>query len=134
MIVTKIGLEAALSIRQRVLWPNESKEFCLVEGDDSATHYGIFLSEVLVGVASIYIASEAVRLRKFAVDIEYQGMGLGTALLSYVLGSLESSEATVFWCDARASAREFYERFGLSVDGDIFYKSAVPYYKMSLIL
>jgi len=36
-----------------------------------------------------------------------------------------------FWCDARESAIGFYRRFGLQADGERFYKSEVPYFKMS---
>lgn len=85
---------------------------------------------MLVGVASVYGDAETVRLRKFAVETEHQGMG--TALISFVICSVQSCGASVFWCDARESTREFYERFGLSIEGERFYKSNVPYYRMSM--
>ncbi|ASJ73842.1 GNAT family N-acetyltransferase [Granulosicoccus antarcticus] len=132
MKIRKITCVATLDIRQRVLWPDKPKEYCEVEGDESALHYGIYLEEVLVGVASVYEDAGAVRLRKFAVEAEHQGMGLGAALIRHVIHYVQCAGATVFWCDARESARAFYERFGLSIEGERFYKANVSYYRMSM--
>lgn len=132
--VIEIKAEDTLPIRQRVLWPNKPIEFCLVEGDETASHFGVFHNDVLVGVASTYKLDAAIRLRKFAVENHLQGLGLGTVLLTHVLSQVKLSEASVFWCDARENAVHLYERFGLSVDGERFYKSGLPYIKMSLQL
>ncbi|MDW2035930.1 GNAT family N-acetyltransferase, partial [Vibrio sp. 665] len=42
--------------------------------------------------------------------------------------------AAVFWCDARESALRIYQKFGLQKEGERFYKSDIPYFKMSLDL
>lgn len=123
-----------LPVRQRVLWPNKPIEFCLVDGDENATHFGAFHNDVLVGVASTYENDDAIRLRKFAVENHLQGKGIGTELLRHILAQARLSKASVFWCDAREDATKFYEKFGLSVSGERFYKSGLPYLKMSLEL
>ena len=134
MRIEEIDVEATLELRQQVLWPNETKKFCRVDGDDQATHYGAFLHHSLIGVASIYQGAGAVRLRKFAVDKQYQGKGVGSAMLTHIIDSLKNANATIFWCDARESAADFYERFGFSVEGESFYKADIPYRKMVLDL
>jgi len=124
VLITEIHSEATLELRQKVLWPNESCDFCRVEGDEQATHYGAYSNDVLIGVASVYEHSGSVRLRKFAVEEEHQGNGIGSAMLTHI----------TFWCDARQNATEFYERFGLRIEGDSFYKSGIAYYRMTLEL
>ena len=92
------------------------------------------MSNALVGVASTYELEGAVRLRKFAVENQHQGKGVGSELFKYALGHAANSSATVFWCDARENAVEFYRQFGLNVEGSRFYKSDLPYLKMSIQL
>lgn len=132
--IKEISSEETLGIRQRVLWPNKPRRFCVVDGDDVATHYGIFIDNRLVGLASNYDDSGSVRLRKFAVESEFQGLGLGTALLTHIIEKAGHSGSSKFWCDARESALGFYSRFGLHPEGERFYKSGEPYFRMSVRL
>jgi len=132
--IRRIEWQEAIPLRHRILWPNESPEFCRVEGDEDAWHFGAFLPEGLVSVASVYLAVNVARLRKFATAAEYQGKGIGSALLKHILVELADNGVCYFWCDARESAMGFYERFGMKPEGDRFYKGAVPYFRMSVEL
>ena len=38
-----IGWRETLPLRRDVLWPEENLEFCRVEGDEMASHYGGFI-------------------------------------------------------------------------------------------
>jgi len=131
MRIDTISAEATIDLRHRILWPNKSKSHCVVEGDDNATHFGVFIGNELVGVASVFDISGLARLRKFAVDNQHQGRGLGSALLSHAINVAEEEGASTFWFDARESAIEFYKRFGFIEEGAKFYKSDIPYFKMS---
>ena len=130
--IETISAEATLEIRHRVLWPNKPKAHCLVPGDNSAVHFGIYVNSKHVGVASVFDITGSARLRKLAVDYDYQGRGLGAALTKHAIEAAKESGANLFWCDARESAINFYRQFGLKVDGEKFYKSELPYYKMSV--
>lgn len=132
--IEKIKLEETMSIRHRVLWPDKLVEHCMVDGDESAAHFGIFYNDVLAGVASTYELDGAVRLRKFAVEKHHQGKGFGKALLEHAMSQAKINGASTLWCDARENAVQFYERFGLSVEGKRFYKSELPYFRMSVEL
>ena len=121
-----------MPIRHRVLWPDKPIEFCCVEGDSTALHFGYFLNNQLVSVASVYLNNNSARLRKFATLPEVQGQGIGTKLLNHVLSTIKHEKINHFWCDARESAIEFYKRFGMQPEGNRFYKAEVPYYKMSI--
>lgn len=134
MNIKRINAADTLALRQRVLWPNKTKEFCRVDGDESATHYGIYEASELVGVASTYINGDSVRLRKFAVEHRCQGKGYGSQLLQYIINAERSKDVREFWCDARKTAIAFYQRFGMAVEGEEFYKADVAYFKMAVNL
>lgn len=134
MDIRQITWQQAIPIRQRVLWPEKPSEFCYVDGDDTAIHFGAFVSGILVCVASIYIEGNTARLRKYATELTFQGQGIGSAVLNEVITYLTAHKITNFWCDARASALSFYQRFGMVRQSERFYKSEVPYYKMAMAL
>ncbi len=134
MEIKTISWQDAIPVRHRVLWPNKSSDFCHVTGDKEALHFGVYMDKKLVSVASLYIDSTEARLRKFATVESYQGKGIGSALLKHMLLAAKEKGLRYFWCDARESAKAFYQRFGLEVEGDRFYKSGVPYYKMCCLL
>lgn len=131
MIVKSIQAEQTLPIRHQVLWPDKPLSFCQVEGDDRAWHLGGFVDDQLVAVASIYCLGNEARLRKFATLPDYQGQGIGTAILTEVLAQLHTQAVAYFWCDARESAMDFYRRFGMAPEGERFFKGVIPYVRMS---
>ena len=110
-VIRRITVEAALPIRHRVLWPNKTMEECRVEDDEGGEHFGVFINETLVCVASIFMTEpfstalfskkqQTARLRKFATIEEY--------------------------------AMSFYEKFGMSAQGERFFKDDIPYQKMAV--
>ncbi|MDC5806058.1 GNAT family N-acetyltransferase [Vibrio europaeus] len=134
MRVERITAEQTLTLRHTVLWPTKNLEFCRVAEDEFGFHYGGFFGEQLVGVASIFVEQDEARLRKFAVLPEYQGQGIGSMMLATMLSEVRNFQATLFWCDARESALGIYRKFGMSKQGERFYKGEIPYFKMSLEL
>ena len=134
MKVVNINWQKAMPIRHLVLWPNEAPEFCYVEGDEDAQHFGVLLDGDIICVASIYLESVesklVARLRKFATLPSFQGKGAGSFMLENLVHSLKQQGVNYLWFDARESALNFYQRFGFSVKGERFYKNTVPYFKM----
>lgn len=134
MIIKKIPWQVALPIRHTVLWPDKPVSFCVVEGDESAHHFGVFIKGQLVTVASIYINGTKARLRKFATLPDFQGQGLGRYLIKHIIEILKSKNITLFWCDARKTVISFYQKLGLTQQGEEFDKSGVMYIKMAVYL
>jgi len=132
--IVTINWQQALPIRHQVLWPEQSEEFCRVNGDQSARHFGVVIDKKLVCVASIYEHGESVRLRKFATLADYQGQGIGSAMLRHILTELRSGEFKVFYCDAREAATAIYQKIGMQRQGQRFYKEHVAFYKMSMAI
>ncbi|NQY64467.1 MAG: GNAT family N-acetyltransferase [Alteromonadaceae bacterium] len=134
MDIRAIEWEEALPVRHEVLWPNKAVLFCKVDGDEIANHYGVYIEEKLVSVASVYIEDNMARLRKFATLVEFQGDGLGTTLITYIINVLKSVGIEYFWCDARTTAIGFYRKFNMVPQGAEFNKSGVLYVKMKVQL
>lgn len=141
MDIRKIDWQQALPIRHHVLWPDKAITFCKVEGDELGKHYGVYINNEIVSVASIYIEKSdteggpmSARLRKFATLVSFQGQGIGTELISYIILQLKSLGVRVLWCDARKTAIGFYQRFGMVQQGEEFDKSGVLYFKMKVTL
>ena len=134
MQIVKISWQQALPIRHQVLWPDKSAEFCKVSGDESARHYGVIIDKKLICVASIYEHRDTVRLRKFATLAGYQGQGIGSAMLRYILSELRTGEFKIFYCDAREAATAIYQKIGMQRVGKRFYKERVAFYKMSMAI
>ncbi|ETI62290.1 GNAT family N-acetyltransferase [Marinomonas profundimaris] len=140
-----ITVEDALPIRHRVLWPNKNMEECRLEDDENGAHFGVFINDTLVCVASVFVAEifnaalfnktqHTARLRKFATIEEYQNKGIGRFVLRHIMALMQQQSVSVFWCDAREHAMSLYECCGMSAQGERFFKGGIPYRKMSVIL
>jgi ribosomal protein S18 acetylase RimI-like enzyme len=134
MEIQIISWQQTIPLRHSVLWPNKAPAYCHVEGDIDGLHFGGFINDALVCVASIYVDVNRARLRKFAIDACYQNQGLGSKMLSHIVQSLKNSEVEFLWCDARESALAFYQRFNMCKASERFYKADVAYFKMEVAL
>ncbi|KAK7960900.1 hypothetical protein PG996_011541 [Apiospora saccharicola] len=151
------------NLRHRVLWPHKPMSYVQLDEDDQGHHFGVFLEDAApllppnlqhleqpqvdssamptepVSVISMFFAEDAnqkkeARFRKFATEPQWQGRGVGSALLRYAIVFAVTEGAEAVWCDARTSALGFYQRFGLDAEGEEFLKGDVPYFKMSRTL
>ncbi|KAI0382196.1 GCN5-like N-acetyltransferase [Hypomontagnella monticulosa] len=106
------------------------------DNNDSNEEQSLRQDEELVSVISLFIddASGAARFRKFATATPWQGKGVGSALMAYTIEAAAREGATTIWCDARQSALAFYQRFGMTGEGEPFFKEDVPYLRMSRAL
>jgi GNAT superfamily N-acetyltransferase len=133
MDIRTISWEQTIPLRHTVLWPSKPPEYCHVEGDIDGLHFGTFINDKLVCVASVYLDLKAARLRKFATDANYQNQGIGSKMLTHIIQYLKQSQTECFWCDARESALDFYKRFDMQKCSDRFYKTDISYFKMKVI-
>lgn len=127
-----------------MLWPNHPVSHVLIPDDHSGFHYGAFLPSNQLPVAVISVFKEpfpvdlpdnnlraGARFRKFACDPLFQGRGIGTKLLEHVFKVARSElDCDYVWCDARLSSAGWYQRRGMAVVGDIFFKENIEYVRM----
>jgi GNAT superfamily N-acetyltransferase len=114
-------------LRQLVLRPGRSPGDVAYHADSVATHFAAYdFADEVVGVATVFpqpypLTGEAGwRLRGMAVAEHARGSGCGARLLIAVLDHVTAEGGAMLWCNARVSALGFYQRYGLSVDSEVF--------------
>jgi GNAT superfamily N-acetyltransferase len=121
MEVKRIGATDTHPIRNRVLRPGRPVQTCIFDGDEDELtfHLGAFVESKLVSIASFYYdkndkidVEHQFRLRGMATLPEYQHQGLSSALLKTAIPLIKQNHCHVLWCNARTSAKGFYETVG----------------------
>lgn len=121
-------------LRSEVLRPGQPPEALFYAGDDApgSFHAGAFDGGEIVGTASVYLEpmpiqppadldpQRAFRLRGMATRPEYQGRGIGRAVLGLCVEHARAAGAEVLWCNARVGALGFYLRLGFATIGEEF--------------
>lgn len=127
--VKKITYSDTFPVRSAVLRQGKPIETCFFVGDDAQNtiHFGLFLENNLVGVASVFKSTSInfdkksqFQLRGMAVLSAYQGFGFGAVILEEVCKFVAENKGEVLWFNAREKAVAFYQNFGFSVLGNAF--------------
>ncbi|MGB0897414.1 MAG: GNAT family N-acetyltransferase [Flavobacteriaceae bacterium] len=127
--VKEITSVETYSIRHQVLRQGKPIETCQFEGDDLKTtiHLGLYYYNKLIGVASymkvpspLFQPSEHYQLRGMAILQQFQGKKFGNVLLEYGEKSLRAKNCDLIWCNARASAQNFYTNYDFKTTGEAF--------------
>lgn len=131
--IKKVTLSQVHQIRHEVMWPDKPLDFVKLETDQDGLHLGLYKSQKLISIISLFIEEEEMQFRKFATVKEEQGKGFGTILLNYVLELAESKGITRVWCNARLSKSDYYKRFGMNVISEPYAKSRIAYVTMEKV-
>lgn len=98
------------------------------DGEPYSLHAAFYIEGELVGCASLirrksplFDIDRQYQLRGMAVKKEYQGQGIGKALLQYCEFLCLNRAVTFLWCNARISAKGFYAKNGFAETGEVFY-------------
>ena len=72
------------------------------------------------------------QLRGMATTPQWQGKGVGAAVISAALDTVAARGGRLIWCDARTSAVAFYRQHGFVAEGAEFRhaESGIPHYRM----
>lgn len=132
--IERVSAQEVLSVRQAVLWPDRPAEFSRIADDAEGWHFGVHADGQLACIASLFLRDGQVRLRKFATLPEWQGRGLGSAMLRHCMEVSRHAGAYMFWCDARLDAVPFYRRRGLYEDGAPFVRDGQGFIRMACVL
>lgn len=139
----QITSQATFAVRQPVLRPGKGIETCVFDGDDLPTtvHFGIFDDEALVGIISVFKASnpyfketDQFQIRGMAVLESEQKKGLGEKLVLEAEAYIAQNKGKRIWFNAREIAVGFYKKMGYDIIGDQFNIPDVgPHYVMHKI-
>ncbi len=124
-----IDASETYGVRQPVLRDGKPIETCMFDGDNLQTtfHLGLYKTNELVGICSFFknnhplIANASqYQLRGMAILDAYQGLGLGTLILSHGETLLKQQGVPIIWCNARVKATEFYNKMRYKIIGEPF--------------
>lgn len=138
MIVKHISATSTYAIRKKVLRENIPLPYEFLGDHDASTiHIGAFIKDELVGVSSFMkvqlnqLEGNHYQLRGMATLQEFQGKGIGHAMLLKAEQELRNQGCDLVWCNARVVALEFYKKNGYETIGESFVIEHVgPHYKM----
>lgn len=125
--IRAIDAQDTLDIRHAVLWPEKARHELILADDALGTHLGAYVGDELVSVISLFATEHGLRFRKFATLHHWQGKGIGTRLLQHTIDTAAATGATQIWCDARVSARGFYQGLGFEAEPTEFLKDGIAY-------
>lgn len=132
MEIKEIEASETWPLRHKVMWPNKPLDFVVLPNDEEGLHFGLYEKEMLVSVISLFIDGQEGQFRKFATDDYFQGRGNGTKLLNHLIEEAKKLNLKSLKCNARMTAIEFYQRFGMKVASDIIRKNGKDYVMMEL--
>lgn len=129
MRIVQVPAPDVLPLRQAILRPGRPPEDAVFPRDDDpeTVHFGAFVDEELVGVATLLHESppgrtdpSAWRLRGMAVAERLQRRGIGSALLQSCLELVRQRGGRTVWFNARTGAAPFYRKHGFETVGAEF--------------
>jgi len=132
MQIRNIPLEIVWQMRKDIMYPNHTLEEMKLAEDAEGEHWGIVDDGNVLAVVSLFRKSDVWQFRKFATQTEFQGRGLGTRLLKWMLEYVKARGATELWCNARMNALAFYRRQGLEPFGATWQDKGYEFVKMKI--
>jgi GNAT superfamily N-acetyltransferase len=127
--IKKINYLDTFPVRSAVLRQGKPIETCFFLGDDAVgtTHFGLFIENNIIGVASVFTSNNEnfdnktqLQLRGMAILEEYQSAGFGKLLIEEIFNFIKINQVELLWFNARESAVPFYEKLGCIKKGTSF--------------
>ncbi|MBF4487321.1 MULTISPECIES: GNAT family N-acetyltransferase [unclassified Flavobacterium] len=134
MEIKAIKASQTWQIRHEVMWPDQPFDFVKLEEDNFGLHFGVFEQEKLVSIVSCFIVDDEMQFRKLATLEEFQGKGIASQLLNYILKLAKEKNLNKMWCNARTSKKTFYEKFGMNDTRKTFVKANQEFTIMEILI
>ena len=102
-----------ISLWTKKQWAKEFKK-------DGIKIFGIFLSNLLVGICVFHVILDEAQINFFVVDHKYRKKGFGTYLMGYLIKECEKLNIKKLLLEvsqSNISAENFYNRFNFSTMG-----------------
>jgi GNAT superfamily N-acetyltransferase len=126
--IEQIRPELTWYLRQKVLYPARKLYEMEMDEDLNGIHFGAFTNNKLIAIVSLFeVKPGDFQFRKFAVDAEYQGKGIGKELLTYITDFARNEGGKRLWCNARSTATGFYDKNGFRHTEEFFSRNGFDY-------
>jgi GNAT superfamily N-acetyltransferase len=125
--IEQIRPELTWRLRQRILYPEQKLHEMEMDEDNNGLHFAAFKDNAIVAVVSLFAKDDDYQFRKFAVDDNLQGKGIGKQVLDHITAFAKTNGAKRLWCNARLSAIGFYLKANFVQTGQLFSKNGFDY-------
>ncbi|WP_132054246.1 GNAT family N-acetyltransferase [Pseudocnuella soli] len=132
--IKEVPLLTVWHMRQTVMYPEMTLEAMKLPDDEAGKHLGLYDDNVLCSVVSLFYRGDVLQFRKFATVAHLQGKGYGTKLLQHVFSAAKKDGVQRIWCNARATALPFYQKFGMQPFGEGWLENGHEFIKMQIEL
>jgi predicted GNAT family N-acyltransferase len=130
LIETSAELSAAHNIRTEVfVIEQECPEDIEWEFEEESTHYLALENNIPVGTSRWRYTADGIKMERFAVIKEMRGKNIGAALLLKMLSDTKQFNKTIY-LHAQTHAAGFYEKYGFSAVGELFWEADIEHVKM----
>ena len=94
------------------------------------------VNDKVIGTGRLTIENEDLIVSQMAIDIKFQGQGVGKEILNILIDKSKEFNASKIILSARETAIEFYEKYGFVPNGKLFpsVKTGVIHQKMNRVL
>ena len=133
MKIREIQASETWQIRHEVMWPDQPFEFVQLKEDDLGKHFGVFVDEKLVSIVSCFFTDDEMQFRKLATLESFQGQGIASELLKYILELAKEKGVKKVWCNARTNKKSFYKKFGMQDTHKTFIKAEQEFTIMEIL-
>ncbi len=131
LITTSDMLQKAFDIRREVFvieqMVSETEEY---DQEDVSTHFIALYDGLPVGTARYRTTPNGIKLERFAILKPFRSMGVGSAILQYMLQELSAFEGLIY-LHAQLTAMGLYSKFGFEAIGEQFEEAGIQHYKMT---
>lgn len=133
-MIEQIRQELTWAIRQKELNPELPLNEIKLPEDDLGIHLGLFYDNKLITVVSLFQRGNDLQFRKFATLSNYQKQGFGMQMMQYIMEFANQFNCKRVWCNARVSAVNFYQKFGMQTTNETFSKNGIDYVIMEKLM
>ncbi|MGH7813958.1 MAG: GNAT family N-acetyltransferase [Candidatus Binataceae bacterium] len=129
-------LREVLAIRRRVFVEEQGvPEELEFDADDArAVHALAAVNGVPVGAGRMVGQGGSVKIGRMAVLREYRGVGIGRAVLEFLIGRAHTKGYRRAILHAQVQAEGFYLKCGFRPEGPVFDEAGLPHRKMARAL
>lgn len=129
-IDNRIDLEKAWALRKQVFVIEQNcPEELEWEFEEESVHFMAILNDQVVGTARWRKTEKGIKLERFAVDANFRGKGIATALIQAVLADLPNQHGDVY-LHAQIQAAGLYRKNGFVELGEHFDEAGIEHVKM----
>ena len=123
-------IDICLSIRRKVFVEEQNIPENIEMDDELVQSICVcaILDKQYVGTARYRETSSGIKLERFAVLKEYRGLGVGKALVKFILDNLDQDQD--IYLHAQEAVIDFYLLLGFKKVNDRFYEAEIPHWKM----